>query len=232
MTSDCTIVTPSHKGSVRRTIVLPGKLAIGSIHDYLYCYCPLVGILFEVLRIECCIHFSSYGSSSLAFFSVHWLLDRRSSRLELESSYTILCIHFWTHSVANMSVWQQKYHIRGQYWKLLRTNILPVQPRLTSASNHLDCLLIALSIKTAMFVIFPTCWLKVTLSSMTIPQGTTVFEGKMTILSRRIHNSVWGILMWKKCIETWLGFLSCYVYQTIQVFSLFQSLMQILPHLI
>ncbi len=34
-----------------KTIVLPRKLAIGSIHDYLFCYCPLVCILFEVLRI-------------------------------------------------------------------------------------------------------------------------------------------------------------------------------------
>ncbi len=33
-------------------IVLPRKLATGSIHDYLFCYCPLVGILFKVLRIE------------------------------------------------------------------------------------------------------------------------------------------------------------------------------------
>ncbi len=34
-----------------QTIVLPRKLATGSIHDYPFCYCPLVGILFEVLRI-------------------------------------------------------------------------------------------------------------------------------------------------------------------------------------
>ncbi len=34
-----------------QTIVLPRKLATGSIHDYFFCYCPLVGILFEVLRI-------------------------------------------------------------------------------------------------------------------------------------------------------------------------------------
>ncbi len=34
-----------------KTIVLPRKLATGSIHDYMFCYCPLVGILFEVLRI-------------------------------------------------------------------------------------------------------------------------------------------------------------------------------------
>ncbi len=34
-----------------QTIVLLRKLATGSLHDYLFCYCPLVGILFEVLRI-------------------------------------------------------------------------------------------------------------------------------------------------------------------------------------
>ncbi len=35
-----------------KTIVLTRKLAKGSVHDYLFCYCPLVGILFEVLRIR------------------------------------------------------------------------------------------------------------------------------------------------------------------------------------
>ncbi len=34
-----------------QTIVLPRKLATGSLHDYLFFYCPLVGILFEVLRM-------------------------------------------------------------------------------------------------------------------------------------------------------------------------------------
>ncbi len=34
-----------------KTIVLPRKLATGSIHDYFFCYCPLVGILFEELRM-------------------------------------------------------------------------------------------------------------------------------------------------------------------------------------
>ncbi len=33
-------------------IVLPRKLATVSIHDHLFCYCPLVGILAEVLRID------------------------------------------------------------------------------------------------------------------------------------------------------------------------------------
>ncbi len=39
-----------------QTIILPRKLATGSIHDYLFCYCPLVGILFEVLRINWCTY--------------------------------------------------------------------------------------------------------------------------------------------------------------------------------
>ncbi len=34
-----------------QTIVLPRKLTTGSIHDYLFCYCSLVGILVEVPRI-------------------------------------------------------------------------------------------------------------------------------------------------------------------------------------
>ncbi len=38
-----------------KTVVLPRKLAKGSIHDYLFCYCPLLGILFEVLRIACAL---------------------------------------------------------------------------------------------------------------------------------------------------------------------------------
>ncbi len=39
------------------TIVVPWKLSTGINHDYLFYYYPLVGILFEVLRIVvcCCI---------------------------------------------------------------------------------------------------------------------------------------------------------------------------------
>ncbi len=56
VTSDCTIVTSRQHlyqtiVQVDKTIVLPRKLATGSICNYLFCYCPLVGILFEVLRI-------------------------------------------------------------------------------------------------------------------------------------------------------------------------------------
>ncbi len=34
------------------TIIVPWHQSTGSIHDYIFCYCPLVGILFEVLRIQ------------------------------------------------------------------------------------------------------------------------------------------------------------------------------------
>ncbi len=36
------------------TIVVPWQLTTGIIHDYLFCNCPLVGILFEALRIYWC----------------------------------------------------------------------------------------------------------------------------------------------------------------------------------
>ncbi len=62
VTSDCTNVTLGYHRSIRtfisnnstiwQIIVLPRKLATGSIHDYLFCYYPLVGIPFEVLRIN------------------------------------------------------------------------------------------------------------------------------------------------------------------------------------
>ncbi len=56
VTSDSIIVTSEqhlYQTIVQfdKTIVLPRKLATGNIHDYLFCHCPLVGILFEVLRI-------------------------------------------------------------------------------------------------------------------------------------------------------------------------------------
>ncbi len=45
-----TMVAPEQH--LYQTIILPRKIATATIHDYLYCYCPLVGILFEVLRIH------------------------------------------------------------------------------------------------------------------------------------------------------------------------------------
>ncbi len=56
MTSYCTILTSGQNfyqtiAQFDKRIVFPRKLATGSIHDYLFCYGHLVGILFEVLRI-------------------------------------------------------------------------------------------------------------------------------------------------------------------------------------
>ncbi len=58
------------------TIVLPLNLATGSIHDYLFCYCPLVDILFEVLRIRSCreLLLNEYSKE----FSVNYFLDDTS----------------------------------------------------------------------------------------------------------------------------------------------------------
>ncbi len=65
------------------TIVIPWQQSTGSQHDYLFCYCPLVGILFAVLRIE--ILFKgfkyiiyqpkfekvTYGKNSFKYYGAH-----------------------------------------------------------------------------------------------------------------------------------------------------------------
>ncbi len=60
-----------------KTIVLLRKLATGSIHDYLFCYCPLVDILFEVLRIDA--HFVEVMQYKPNLFETkghwYWLLN-------------------------------------------------------------------------------------------------------------------------------------------------------------
>ncbi len=48
----CQVIMVASEQHLYQTVVLPRKLASGSIHDYLFCYYPLVGILFEVLRIN------------------------------------------------------------------------------------------------------------------------------------------------------------------------------------
>ncbi len=53
------------------TIVVPCQLSTGTIDDYLFCYCPLVGILFEVLRIY---EWIVQWYSSLLWINEWWLL--------------------------------------------------------------------------------------------------------------------------------------------------------------
>ncbi len=53
-----------------KTIVLLRKHARESIHDYRFCYCPLVSILFKALRIEELKRnqtFSGYGGSKYSY---------------------------------------------------------------------------------------------------------------------------------------------------------------------
>ncbi len=46
------------------TILVPWQLSTESKHDYLFCYCPLVGILFEVRRIR--------GVKMIHFSNINW----------------------------------------------------------------------------------------------------------------------------------------------------------------
>ncbi len=62
------------------TIVVPSQLSTGSKHDYLFCYCPPVGILFEVLRI------GVLGEFLLQLFN--WLCSRKNMIIFLQYSYS------------------------------------------------------------------------------------------------------------------------------------------------
>ncbi len=78
------------------TIVMSGQrlyqtITTGSIHDYLFCYCPLVGILFEVLRIvqgqgnhlfKKFILSSSGSQLSFLIFPALWIEPRSLAWLE------------------------------------------------------------------------------------------------------------------------------------------------------
>ncbi len=68
-----------------QTIVLPKKLSTGNIHDYLFCYCPLVGILFEVLRIMALLSFLTINTLLL--------LDKYLNFLLLISTIDMLSVH-------------------------------------------------------------------------------------------------------------------------------------------
>ncbi len=58
-----------------KTIVFHRKHATGSIHDYIFCYCPLVGILFEILRIVCRRVMMIMSVFSVLLWLVVWRVD-------------------------------------------------------------------------------------------------------------------------------------------------------------
>ncbi len=53
------------------TIVVPWQWSTGHIHDYLFCYCPLVDILFEPLRIALRIALRCFILYNLPIFVLH-----------------------------------------------------------------------------------------------------------------------------------------------------------------
>ncbi len=60
------MVTWCHNSTIC-TIVLWWQLSTGSLHDYIFCYCPIVGILFKVMRILCPSGFLSFWSPPCHF---------------------------------------------------------------------------------------------------------------------------------------------------------------------
>ncbi len=54
------------------TIVVSWQLTTGSIHDYIFCYCRLVGILFDVLRINFLIFYTCYTIPTYGIPQVLW----------------------------------------------------------------------------------------------------------------------------------------------------------------
>ncbi len=122
MTSDWTIVTSGHHGSIRTTftslnstiwqsIVLFRKLATGSIHDYIFCYSPLLDILFEALRISIAPVISQYESYSCVFVLLY----------SMKVSYTSDYVLQWC-NIPNM-----KHTIRSKTmsaWPLLYSSSL------------------------------------------------------------------------------------------------------------
>ncbi len=123
MTSDCTIVTSEQHlyqtiAQFDKTIVLPRKLATGNIHEYLFCYCPLVGILFEVLRVAVTYYTwytpmmsvlkSIQGRKVLAgLVTVVWK-HHTNSRWTHWCYHGIYLVNYWHHKLmtSQSNIWQ------------------------------------------------------------------------------------------------------------------------------
>ncbi len=78
-------------------IVVPWKLSTGSKHDYLFCNCPLVGILFQVLRITWVSQITAtkmkwFLLSTLLLVMVLWY---RPAMTQYRGLYAIKQTHKW-----------------------------------------------------------------------------------------------------------------------------------------
>ncbi len=111
--SDSTIVTSEkhlYQTIVQfdKTIVLPRKPATGNIHDYLFCYCPLVGILFEVLRI---LNNYSPHRTSRMFLRVPLECLKNFSARPIAWSCCSIDMHIWgkiTQNISTALLWNFK----------------------------------------------------------------------------------------------------------------------------
>ncbi len=63
------------------TITVSWQLSTGSKHDYLFCYCPLVSILFEVGRINVIIDFWLFLEQFCLLITSHFLLGTFTANL-------------------------------------------------------------------------------------------------------------------------------------------------------
>ncbi len=80
------------------TIVVPWQLSTGSKHDYLFCYCPLVAILFEVLRID-----FMHSNILPKYYEVIWTCDE--SNMEFYGTEATILTN-----AMPKSIWWTKIH--------------------------------------------------------------------------------------------------------------------------
>ncbi len=80
------------------TIVVPWQLSTGRLHDYLFCYCPLVGILFEVL-----INLYAFSKFICRKWSVKWSVSQVYCSIVHRYQHDF----WWRH---------QTYHFQNDGW--------------------------------------------------------------------------------------------------------------------
>ncbi len=100
------------------TIVVPWQLSTGSKHVYLFCYCPLVGILFEVLRIiwsaQMVICFPVFYIKLYIICTVQMVIlyVLNYTHMIRTHSYACIIIHYISSPV--MSLYKKRKFVHGQ----------------------------------------------------------------------------------------------------------------------
>ncbi len=104
------------------TIVVPWQLSTGSIHDYLFCYCPLVSILFEFLRITLlwCHNMIQCCNNPCLCVSSHLVKGMNTmdnvfvimASYYYEISWFVVNIPFFPHYITFWILWRQSVFTR------------------------------------------------------------------------------------------------------------------------